>query len=126
MSEKTTLTVETVPDLFAATDAQDAERMAGYFHDDVVLISGNGDPIHGVDNHVATLTGFAAELGGLRHELHKVWSVEDGKYIVIVMTVHCTRKDGTTVSVPGVDVLEVEDGLIRLYQTYMDAAPVFA
>jgi ketosteroid isomerase-like protein len=56
-----------------------------------------------------------------------LWQVAGNPDIVIAeMTVHYSRLDGTSVSLPCCNVFRTHDGAIADYQIYMDVNPVFA
>lgn len=42
------------------------------------------------------------------------------------MTLHYTRSDMVTVSLPCCNIVHIDDGLICRYQVYVDITPVFA
>jgi ketosteroid isomerase-like protein len=88
---------------------------------------GNQPPIHGVGAFRDLYTQVTGSLGGIRHELHDVWTAAELDGIRIVrMTVHYTRLDGQVVSVPCCNVFRVRDGAISEYDVFVDMSPVFA
>jgi ketosteroid isomerase-like protein len=113
--------------MFAALDRGDLEAMLASLHDDVVVRLGNQPPIHGLAAFKDLHTELTASLGGVRHELHDVWTAtEDAAIRVARMTVHYTRLDGQVVSVPCCNVFRVRDGAISEYDVFLDVTPVFA
>ena len=113
--------------MFAATDGGDLDAVTSYLHDDVVVVLSNREPIHGATAYVELYGQVAGMLAGLRHEIHEIWTAsEDAAVWIVRMTVHYTRVDGDTVSLPCCNVLRFADGRISEYQVFMDMTPVFA
>ena len=71
----------------------------------------------------AAVDGFWASIRGSRHEVRRVWS--DASSSVCEGTCTYTRHDGSTVTIPFVDVLYFRDGRAEKYYIYMDAAPLW-
>jgi ketosteroid isomerase-like protein len=118
---------EAIGALFAATDEGDLAGVASYLHDDVVVVLGNREPIRGAEAYAELYGQVAGMLAGLRHEILDIWSAaEDPSVWVVRMTVHYTRADGHTVSLPCCNVLRFTEGRVSDYRVFMDMAPVFA
>jgi ketosteroid isomerase-like protein len=118
---------EAIRALFAATDRGDLAGVTSYLHDGVVVFLSNREPIHGAEAY-AELYGQVAEmLAGLRHEILDIWcAAEDPSVWIVQMTVHYTRADGSTVSLPCCNVLRFTEGRVSDYRVFMDMTPVFA
>jgi ketosteroid isomerase-like protein len=113
--------------LFAATDSGDVDGVTSYLQDDVVVVLSNREPICGAAAYAELYGQVAGMLAGLRHEIHDIWrAAEDAAVWIVRMTVHYTRVDGDTVSLPCCNVLRFADGRISDYQVFMDMTPVFA
>ena len=113
--------------LFAATDSGDLDAVTSYLHDDVIIVLSNREPIHGAAAYAELYGQVAGMLAGLRHEIHEIWSAsEDTSVWIVRTTVHYTRVDGDTVSLPCCNVLRFADGRISDYRVFMDMTPVFA
>jgi ketosteroid isomerase-like protein len=113
--------------MFAALDRGDLEAMFAPMHGDVVVRLGNQPPIHGLEAFRNLYTQVAGSLGGIRHELHDLWTaVELAGIHIVRMTVHYTRLDGQVVSVPCCNIFRVRDGAISEYDVFVDMSPVFA
>ena len=118
---------EAIGPLFAATDQGDLAGVASYLHDDVVVVLGNREPIRGAEAYAELYGQVAGMLAGLRHEILDIWSAaEEPSVWVVRMTVHYTRADGHTVSLPCCNVLRFTHGLVSDYRVFMDMTPVFA
>jgi ketosteroid isomerase-like protein len=121
------LSADAVADLFAAQDRGDAQAAAAYFHEGIEIRLGNNPVIVGKEDFTAALEQMHKLLKGLRHELDSTWRVEgDPNVLVVPMTVHYTRLDDISVSVPCCNVFRLVDGLIHRYQVFVDMSPVFA
>jgi ketosteroid isomerase-like protein len=118
---------ELIRGLFAALDRGDLGTVSSYLHDDVVVVLSNQEPIRAAAAFAELYEQVAGTLAGLRHEIHDVWSAaEDPAVWVVRMTVHYTRSDGKTVSLPCCNVLRFAKDLVSEYQVFMDMTPVFA
>jgi ketosteroid isomerase-like protein len=118
---------EVIRALFAALDRGDIPTLSSYLHDDVIVILSNQEPIYGAAAFAELYEQVSGTLAGLRHEIHDVWSArEDSAVWTVRMTVHYTRLDGTTVSLPCCNVLRFAEDLVSEYQVFMDMTPVFA
>ena len=119
--------LELIRSLFAALDAGDLATVSSYLRDDVVVILSNQEPIHGAAAFAELYGQVAGMLAGLHHEIHDVWSAaEDPTVLIAQMTVHYTRRDGKTVSLPCCNVFHFAENLVSGYQVFMDMTPVFA
>jgi ketosteroid isomerase-like protein len=112
--------------MFAAGDSGDVDGLLGFLTDDVVLVFGNGEPVH--KDGIRDLWGqVVSTLKGVRHEIHDIWhAAEDADVLIARMTVHYSKLDGSVVSLPCVNVFRLRDELIADYRIYIDASPVFA
>ncbi len=110
--------------VFAAVDAMDTERFLDCIAQQGSFRFGSSPAAIGHDNIRAAVNGFFATISGLRHVLHK--SVVTGSTIMCEGEVTYTRQDGTSITLPFVDVFEMQDKLISEYKIYMDIAPLYA
>ena len=105
-------------------DAKDTRAFVSYLTADAEFRFANGPSAIGHDAIGAAVDGFWASIRGSRHEIHRVWG--DDASGVCEGTCTYTRLDGSTVTIPFVDVLYFRDGLAEKYYIYMDAAPLWA
>lgn len=110
--------------LLDVIDAADAEGFAAYFTPDGVFRFGNAPPIVGVDAIREGVAGFFKTIKASRHELLKIWNAPGST--VGEGQVTYTRLDGGVVSVPFVDVFELQGGKISVYKIFIDQTPVYA
>lgn len=116
---------ERVHSLFAAIDRGDIAALAALYADDIQFRFGSADPVVGQDAVLSTSEAFLGSLAGIRHEIEQLWQV-DTDQIVATMTVHYTRADGGSLSLPCANTFRIRDNRISEYQIYMDVNPVFA
>jgi ketosteroid isomerase-like protein len=113
--------------MFAASDGGDIEGLLSFLTDDVVLVFGNADAVHGKAAVAAQASQVTSRLKGVRHEIHDIWqAAEDADVIIARMTVHYSRLDGIVVSLPCCNIFRMSGDLIADYRIYMDVNPVFA
>jgi ketosteroid isomerase-like protein len=113
--------------MFAASDSGNIDGMLSFLTDDVLLFFGNGGAVRGKAAVKAQARQVTSRLKGVRHEIHGIWQVGDNADVVIAqMTVHYTRLDASTVSLPCCNIFRLSGDLIADYRIYMDISPVFA
>jgi ketosteroid isomerase-like protein len=118
-----------VVDLFSAIDAMDASTVAKAFAEDGTFRFGNTQTAVGREQVEASMTGFFALIGGLRHEITGVWSGtwEGGEVTSVEAEVTYTRQDGSrTQPLPVTSTLRRDGDQIKDYRIFMDVAPLFA
>jgi ketosteroid isomerase-like protein len=111
-------------DVAAALDAGDIAELAALVTDDVRLQFGSQEPIVGKEPFIAAAEASAASVAGFRHEILAAWDV--GEAVVLEMTVHYRRHDGSEISLPCCNIFRLSGGRIADYRVYMDIAPVYA
>ncbi len=109
--------------LFAAIDARDADAFVAFIAEDGEFRFGNAPPVVGRAAIRAAVGGFFAAIGGCRHRLLASWTgpgsaVGEGE-------VTYTRHDGSTLTVPFVNVFTLGGGPIRSYRIFIDNGPLF-
>jgi limonene-1,2-epoxide hydrolase len=110
-------------ELFRSIDAKDTRRFVAFLTEDAQFRFGNAPPAIGASAITAMLDGFFASIKGLRHEVRKTWTVPD--HVLCEGTVTYTRLDGTTLSVPFVDIFAMQGRLIKDYLIYLDASQLY-
>ena len=110
--------------LFASIDAMDAGAFAGFLAEDGVFLFANQPQVCGRAAAESAVAGFFAAIKGLRHELLKEW--RDSESAVVEGRVTYTRKDGSSVTLPFVNVLELRGTAVARYKIYVDATPLFS
>ena len=110
--------------LFAAIDAQDAERFSEFLTEDGEFVFGSAPAVQGRAAVAEAVGGFFASIAGLKHSNLKVWDVP-GKRIVEGRVCY-TRHDGREVDLPFADVFDMDGEMIASYKIYMDIGPLYA
>jgi ketosteroid isomerase-like protein len=110
--------------LFAAIDARDADAFARFIAEDGEFRFGNAPAVAGRAAIRAAVAGFFAAIGGCRHRLLVSWTGPGSA--VCEGEVTYTRLDGSTLTVPFVNVLALGGGRIRSYRIYIDNGPLFS
>jgi len=111
-------------DLFAAIDSKDIASFVACLTEDAVFRFGSAPPVEGREAIAAAVGGFFGTIAACSHTIHKVlW---DGDTQVCEGNVTYERHDGTTVTVPFVDIFEYDGGLIAHYKIYIDISPLYA
>lgn len=110
--------------LFASIDAMDAERFLSFIDTNATFRFGSSPPVTGHDAIRAVVEGFFSSFAALKHDLLRL--VADDNVIACEGEVTYTRHDTSTITLPFVNIFEVNDGLISLYRVYIDIGPLFA
>jgi len=111
-------------DLYASIDAMNLDAFAAGLTPDAEVIVGNNPPMTGRQAAREGIGGFFSTIAGIRHTITNV--VENDAVTVMEAKVDYTRKDGQTVTVPSVTVLERQGDLVKSLRIYVDVAPVYA
>ncbi len=122
MSQDPAVGPDTAP-LFAAIDRKDTDAFVGYLTDDAVFRFGSAPEVAGRDAVAAAVGGFFGSIAGLSHAVNKVFW--DGASQVCEGKVTYERHDGSTLTVPFVDVFEYEGDLISQYKIYIDIGDLY-
>ena len=110
--------------LFAAIDARDADAFVAFITEDGEFRFGNAPPVVGRAAIRAAVAGFFQAIGGCRHRLLGSWTGSGSA--VCEGQVTYTRHDGSTLTVPFVNVFALRGGLIQSYRIYIDNGPLFS
>jgi hypothetical protein len=106
-------------------DAMNMPAFLAHHTADAKVIFGNNPPAVGHDQIGGAIGGLWQAIDGLRHRFINVWS-NGPTNCVIEVAVSYFRKDGKTVTVPCVSILEQRDGKVAELRIHIDIAPVFA
>jgi limonene-1,2-epoxide hydrolase len=107
----------------AALDARDVAKLAAMVTDDIRLQFASQPPVEGKEAFIDAVEASLASVSGFQHEIIEAWDVGDA--VVLEMTVHYRRLDGTSISLPCCNIFRYSGGLIADYRVYMDIAPVY-
>jgi len=105
-------------------DAKDTRGFLAYLSDDCEFRFASGPAVVGHAAIAAAVDGFWASIGGSEHDVLHCWG--DATSAVCEGTCTYTRHDGSTVTLPFVDVLNLREGKAARYCIYIDAAPLYA
>ena len=109
--------------LLATVDAKDVPGFLGYLTDDAEFRFGNGPSVEGREAVGALVEGFLGAIGGTKHVLTRHWDGEHSAVGEGVVTY--TRLDGTTLTLPFVNVFDLREGRISRYLIYIDNRDLF-
>ncbi len=124
---------EGVRAIFAAVDSCDPDAIAAHFADDIHLVIGSSAPVEGRQDASEAFATVGRTFSSVRHAISGIWrgrSEAQGRTADVASVeaaVTYTLPDGRSVTVPCTSTLRLaEDGRIRDYRIFMDAAPVQA
>mgnify|MGYP001574580600 FL=1 len=109
--------------LFASIDAMDTGKFLGFLADDASFRFGNADPAVGKETIKKAVSDFFGIINGLSHNIINIWEVDDT--IICQGEVTYTKKDGSKITLPFVNIFKMKDNLIKDYLVYIDIGPLF-
>ena len=115
---------EWTENLFASIDAMDTERFLGYLSENAQFRFGSNEVVMGREAIGQAVDAFFASIDGLEHRLMRTWVHPETT--ICEGEVTYTRKDGSKVTLPFVDLFRMDGELVREYLIYMDIGPLFA
>ena len=116
-----------ITDYYADVDAMRLEPFVERHTEDAVVVFGNQPPTRGLAAIHDAFEGFFGMIGGMRHEVHHRWDVDDGNTVILEVTTHYTTTGGTAVPLPCVSILDrAPDGRVSSLRIHIDLAPLFA
>jgi limonene-1,2-epoxide hydrolase len=110
--------------LFAAIDGKNTPGFLGFLTDDAEFRFANLPGAHGHSAIAAAVDAFFASIAGSRHRMLRNW--QDASSAVCQGEVEYTRLDGGRVTLPFVNVFEMQGERVRRYLIYIDAGPLYA
>jgi ketosteroid isomerase-like protein len=110
--------------LLATIDARDADGFVTFLAPDAEFRFGNAPAVRGRDSIRAAVAGFFSVIAGCRHRLLNAWNGPGTT--VCEGEVTYTRQDGSTVTIPFVNVFELRGERVASYRIYIDNAPLFS
>ena len=110
--------------VFSAIDAQNSAEFVALLDPDAVFIFGNAPPVHGSAAIRKAADRFFDAITALRHELDKVWHIND--FIICRLSVTYTARDGRLLQLPAATIWQVTGDKITDYRVYIDNSPLFA
>lgn len=109
--------------LLGTIDGKDVPGFLGFLTEDCEFRFGNGPAVRGQAEVGALVGGFLGAIGGTRHTLSRTWT-GDGS-AVCEGEVTYTRLDGSTLTLPFVNVFDLRHGRIARYLIYIDNSALF-
>jgi limonene-1,2-epoxide hydrolase len=109
--------------LFASIDEMDVESFLAFITPSGTFRFGSAPPVQGHAAIGEAVGGFFSSIAGVQHDVHRI--VTDGDVAMIEGEVNYSRHDGSEISLPFVNVFEIEGVLISDYRIYIDIAPLF-
>jgi ketosteroid isomerase-like protein len=109
--------------LCATIDAKDTKGFLSYIDPDGEFRFANGPSVTGHGPIGAAVDGFWASIRGSEHRIMRVWGDADSSVCEGLCTY--TRHDGSTVTLPFVDVLHFRGDKAAKYFIYMDVRPLY-
>ncbi|MNM83455.1 SnoaL-like domain protein [compost metagenome] len=107
-----------VAKLYEAVDSGNLDAFAALLEDDIVFQFGNAPELYGVSAVIEALEAFYRSIRGVRHFLHKVFSVDGHTFLTC--DVEYFRLDGTSLRIPAAVLLRHGEERISEYRIFVD------
>jgi ketosteroid isomerase-like protein len=114
---------EIIEKLFDAVHRNDTKTYAQCFAEDAEYKVANFPPAYGRKDIEAFGARITPMFERVMHEVKNTWQVGDAFISELDVVYH--RKDGKVVKVPCLDVIRIENGLVKSLHAYIDATPAF-
>src|SRR5262245_41121381 len=111
-------------DMYASVDAMRLDEFVACLAPDVEVVVGNNPAMKGRQAAKEGIGYLFSTIQGLKHSFVNV--VAGQGLTFLEANVEYLRKDGRTVVVPAVTVLERNGDLVKSLRIYFDVAPVYA
>ena len=109
--------------LFATIDGKDVPAFLDFLTDDAEFRYANYPSAIGREAVGGFVGGFLGSVAGTRHRFIHAW--EDETTAACEGEVTYTRRDGSTLTVPFVNVFYLRDGKVARYLIHIDASALF-
>jgi len=113
-----------IEQLFDAVHRNDVQTYVKCFSEDAEYKIANFPPVYGRKEIEAFGARITPMFEHVLHDVKNTWQV--GNTSVSELDVVYHRKDGKVVRVPCLDVIRIENGLVKSLHAYLDASPAFA
>lgn len=110
-------------DLFNKIDAKDTAGFLSFLTSDARFRFGNTPVLQGRQATGEAVEAFSASISRSRYRLLRTWFVADA--VICQGEVSYTRKDNSKLTLPFVNILQMQDGLIERYLIYIDITPLY-
>ena len=112
-----------ITELFQTIDKKDHIGFSRFLTHDCLFRFGNHPEVAGSENIQEYIKGFFNSISGLSHVLLSQWEVNEA--IICHGNVTYTRMDGSTLTVPFANVLELVEGKIKKYLIFADTSKLY-
>jgi hypothetical protein len=102
----------------------DANGFVSYLTEKARLRFGNGPVVTGREKIRETITGFFSSIKALRHVILETWT--DSDVVILQGEVTYTRKDGSQIILPFMNLYRMKGNLIDQYLVYIDMSSLYS
>ena len=112
-----------ISELFRSIDEKDLQGFVSLLAQDCVFRFGNQPAVAGVNAIEDYVAGFFESIAALSHEIMGSWDIPGG--LVCHGQVSYTRQDGSILSVPFANILELSPAGITDYRIFADTSQLY-
>lgn len=110
--------------VYQAIDTMSGAKFSEFFTPQGIFVFGNGPTVTGREAIATYVDQFFGMIAGIAHEVEDIWSV--GNAVISRFKVTYRRKQGDTMSFPGVNVWIMDGAKIADYRIYLDNSPLWS
>ncbi len=115
---------EQINSLFKVIDEMDCEKFVAFLCENGEFKFGNASSVKGRAEIQKAVSQFFNSIHGLQHKIKQVWNVDNA--VIVNGEVTYTRKNKTKLTVPFMNLLELNNGLIQNYQIFIDINKLYS
>jgi hypothetical protein len=113
-----------IKQLFHSIDNRDTKAFLAYLTPDAVFRFGNWPAVTGKAAVGEAVGGFFQSIKALHHTLERTWELPDS--VICHGMVTYTRYDDSTLTVPFVDIFELNGDLVQKSLIFIDASALYS
>lgn len=110
--------------MFAAAESNNVDEYTSFFTKNAMFKVGNLPPVFGAQGIRDFEAPVRQVVKSMSHDIKAVW--EQGDVVICEMEIAYTRRDGKVLTLPCINVIQIEGGKVQKLQAYLDPSPVFA
>jgi len=118
------MSIEILGRLFGAVERADLDAYLACFNEGAEYRAANYPAVYGKEAIREFAMKMAPYFEKVAHTVKDSWQI--GETIVAEMELVYYRRDGKVITVPCVDIIQLENGKVKSLHAYLDAAPAFA
>jgi ketosteroid isomerase-like protein len=122
MSTQTTDLVGRVSDFYSRLDANDEHVLDEFLVDDASIVFNDNPPVEGRDQVRSFVQAWKDGFASVTHDIFMSTCDATASRVAVEIVVNYAFKDGGTIDVKGMSVMQFRDQLIEQWRVYVDTS----